>query len=49
VVTLDEINARINALTTTQVRDFVIEYAPKSMVLVTLGPQSLDAACIQSL
>jgi len=49
VVTLDEINARINALTTSQVRDFVIEYAPKSMVLVTLGPQSLDAACIQSL
>lgn len=46
VVTLDEINSRINALTTSQVRDFVIEHAPKAMVLVTLGPQSLNAGSI---
>jgi predicted Zn-dependent peptidase len=49
VVTLDEINARINALTTEQVREFAVEYTPKSMVLVTLGPQSLDPACVTSL
>jgi len=49
VVTLDEINARINALTVPQVTDFVVEHAPKSMVLITLGPQSLDPACVTSL
>jgi predicted Zn-dependent peptidase len=49
VVTLDEINARINALTTSQVREFVLEQAPKSMVLVTLGPQSLNPACVAAL
>jgi predicted Zn-dependent peptidase len=49
VVSLNEINERINALTTSQVRDFVVEHTPKSMVLVTLGPQSLDAGCVTSL
>jgi len=49
VVTLDEINARINALTVPQVTDFVVEHAPKSMVMITLGPQSLDPACVASL
>jgi len=49
VVTLDEINSRINALSTTQVRDFSIEYAPKTMVLVTIGPQALNPACVTSL
>jgi len=49
VVTLDEINSRINALGTTQVRDFAIEYAPKSMVLVTIGPHALNPACVSSL
>jgi predicted Zn-dependent peptidase len=49
VVTLDEINTRINALTTSQVREFAIEYAPKAMVLVTIGPQELSPACVTSL
>lgn len=49
VVTLDEINTRINALSTAQVRDFSIEYAPKSMVLVTIGPQALNPACVTAL
>lgn len=48
VVTLDEINAKINGLTVSQVRDFAIESAPKSMVLVTLGPQALDPTCVTS-
>ena len=49
VVTLDEINARINSLSTAQVRDFAIEYAPRAMVLVTIGPQPLNPACVKSL
>ena len=49
IVTLDEINSRINALSTTQVRDFSIEYAPRAMVLVTLGPQALNPACVTAL
>lgn len=50
VVTLDEINTRINALTTSQVREFAIEYVlPKAMVLVTIGPQELNPACVTSL
>lgn len=48
VVTLDEINEKINGLTVPQVRDFAIESAPKSMVLVTLGPQPLDPSCVTS-
>ena len=49
IVTLDEINSRINALSTSQVRDFSIEYAPRAMVLVTLGPQALNPACVTAL
>jgi predicted Zn-dependent peptidase len=49
VVTLDEINAQIDSLTTSQVREFVIEHTPRSMVLVTLGPHSLNPACVMSL
>ena len=49
VVTLDEINDRINRLTTSQVCDFAVEYAPKSMVLVTIGPQALNPACVTTL
>ncbi len=49
VVSLDEINTRINKLTTSQVQKFAIEHAPKSMVLVTLGPQSLNPSCVTSL
>ena len=49
VVSLDEINDRINRLTTSQVRDFAVEYAPRSMVLVTIGPQALNPACVTTL
>ena len=49
VVSLDEVNARIDALTVDSVRDYIIRHAPKSIVLVTLGPQPLDPACIQNL
>ena len=49
VVSLDEINDRINRLTTAQVREFVEEYAPRSMVLVSIGPKPLNPDCVLSL
>ena len=48
VMELDEIRARIDSLTVEQVRDFAVEYAPKSMVLVTIGPKPLNAECVQA-
>lgn len=49
VVTLDEIHHRIDTLTVPQVQQFIQEYAPKSMVLVTIGPQPLNADCVGQL
>ena len=49
VVSLSEINNRIDDLTVDRVRDFILDYAPKSMVLVTLGPQPLDSECVTNL
>jgi len=49
VVTLDEIHHRIDSLTVPQVQQFIQEYAPKSMVLVTIGPQPLNADCVGQL
>ena len=43
---MQEVRAKIDALTVDQVRDFAIEYAPTSMVLVTIGPEALDASCV---
>ncbi|MCA9036737.1 MAG: insulinase family protein [Planctomycetaceae bacterium] len=45
VVTLDEIRRRINELTVERVRQFVLDYSPKSTVLVTLGPKPLSLPC----
>lgn len=47
VVSLDEVNSRIDQLTVPIVRDFIVAHTPKQMVLVTLGPKPLDAACLQ--
>lgn len=49
VVTLDEVNARIDGLTVKGVRDFAAEFAPREMVLVTIGPQAPDTTCVRSL
>lgn len=46
VVTLDEIHRRIDSLTVEQVRQFVVDHMPKSMVLVTIGPQPLAPNCV---
>lgn len=43
---LQEIRDMLDALTVEQVRDFAIEYAPKAMTLVTIGPEALDATCV---
>lgn len=45
---LEEIRTKIDSLTVDQVRDFVVEYAPSSMVLVTIGPEALDPACVSA-
>ncbi|MDG2130098.1 MAG: pitrilysin family protein [Fuerstiella sp.] len=47
VLGLQEIRSRIDSLTVDQVRDFALEYAPDSMVLVTIGPDALDASCLK--
>jgi predicted Zn-dependent peptidase len=45
-VSLEEIHDRIDALTVDGVRQFVIDHAPKSMVLVSIGPQAPDPSCL---
>lgn len=47
-VPLEEIRARIDALTVPQVRDYIVDHAPGEIVLVTIGPKSLDAECVQA-
>ncbi|MBL8816143.1 MAG: insulinase family protein [Planctomyces sp.] len=49
VVTLDEIHSKIDGLTTDSVRNFIVSHAPRSMVLVTIGPQSPDSSCVTAL
>ncbi|HIE96490.1 MAG TPA: insulinase family protein [Planctomycetes bacterium] len=48
VLGLQEIRSRIDSLTVDQVRDFALEYAPNSMVLVTIGPDALGASCLKA-
>ncbi|MCP4172843.1 MAG: insulinase family protein [Fuerstiella sp.] len=48
VLGLTEIRSRIDSLTVDQVREFALEYAPDSMVLVTIGPDALDASCVKA-
>lgn len=43
---LQEIRDMLDSLTVEQVRDFAIEYAPKAMALVTIGPEALNEACV---
>lgn len=47
VRTLEEIRDMLDALTVDQVKDFAIEFAPKSIVLVTIGPEELNADCVK--
>jgi predicted Zn-dependent peptidase len=49
VVTLAEIHQRIDSLTVPIVRQFASENAPQEMVLVTLGPNALNDACLPRL
>ena len=46
VMPMEELRSRIDALTVDQVREFAIEFAPAKMVLVTIGPEQLDPACV---
>ena len=49
VVTLEEIHRRIDSLSVERVRQFIVDHAPKSMVLVTIGPQELNPSAVISL
>lgn len=46
IVELEEVRSKIDALTVQQVTDFAVEYAPKSMALVTIGPEALNSDCL---
>ncbi|MEZ6126431.1 MAG: pitrilysin family protein [Planctomycetaceae bacterium] len=46
VLEMEEIRHRIDSLSVAQVTEFAREYSPGSMVLVTIGPEPLDAACV---
>ena len=46
VMPMEEICARIDALTVDQVRDFAIEFAPTKMALVTIGPEQLYPSAV---
>lgn len=46
VVTLDEIQRRIDSLTVDQVRQFVLDHQPRKMVMVTIGPDSLNTGLL---
>lgn len=46
IVELQEVRSRIDSLTVKQVTEFAIEYAPKSMALVTIGPEALNSDCL---
>ncbi len=46
VMPMEELRSRIDALTVDQVREFAIEFAPKQMVLVTIGPEQLDPTSV---
>ncbi len=43
----DDIRSRVEAITIEDVRSYAVDYAPKEFVLVTIGPEPLDAACLQ--
>ncbi|MCH2212173.1 MAG: insulinase family protein [Fuerstiella sp.] len=44
----DEIRNRVDKITVQDVHDYTVEYAPKEIVLVTIGPEPLNADCLQS-
>ena len=47
IVMPDEIRSRIEGITIEDVRSYAADYAPKEFVLVTIGPEPLNAACLQ--
>lgn len=47
-VPLHEIRSKIDDLTIEQVRGYIVEHAPREIVLVTIGPKALDATCVQA-
>ena len=44
----DDIRDRIDSITIDDVRNYAVEYAPKEIVLVTIGPKPLDSECLHA-
>ena len=44
----NEIRERIDRITIDDVQRYALEYAPKDIVLVTIGPEPLNAECLQN-
>lgn len=49
VRTLQEVRDAIDDLTVERVRDYIVEFAPRSMVLCTIGPDELNTDCLKQL
>jgi predicted Zn-dependent peptidase len=47
--TLQEVRDAIDGLTVERVRDYIVEFAPRSMVLCTIGPDELNTDCLKRL
>lgn len=44
----NDIRTRIDSITIEDVRDYAVEFAPRQIVLVTIGPEPLNADCLQA-
>lgn len=49
VRTLQEVREAIDSLTVERVRDHIVQHAPESMVLCTIGPEPLNTDCLDRL
>jgi hypothetical protein len=44
----DDIRSRIDSITVEDVRTYAVDYAPKEIVMVTIGPEPLRNDCLQA-
>ena len=44
----EDIRSRIEKITIEDVRSYALDYAPQQFALVTIGPEPLDASCLQA-
>jgi predicted Zn-dependent peptidase len=48
VLMADDIRSRIDSITVEDVRNYAVDYAPKEIVLVTIGPEPLNNDCLHA-